>query len=157
MADATLLETFAGMQERLVQMGINALSNTVQSYSYRTARNNTFPYWDADVAEVTSNLTGFSEMQLLTVTVNQYLHCGTKTQGFEGQLQQAIYWSYMPVCMQYFIQHQALTYPGETDYLPFLDPENSRVLRARPELVEGYYRIRFDWVFQLQTSFERLC
>ena len=165
MADQTLTDAFSTLRTRLVQMGFDALADlSMHSLDYAddSGRGGNYPYWEVVIPRLTlERQTQGANRQRIPLQIEQRYWAGLVTESYEGDLQERVYWNYLPTALQYFEEHRALRYTGVTTGIPFLQDTNSGItgVEVRTPEVEGGYALVlvFTWSITRDTSFVVKC
>lgn len=162
MTNPTLTNAFTTIRDRLVQMGKNAVPDTMHSLDYadQTGRGGNYPYWEVVIPRVqTDRITQGANRTRFTVTVEQRLWVDEFLAGYDGQAQEKLFWNYLPACLQYFDEHRTLKYTGATTGISFLQNNTSGVTDVQVRVVAGDDGVNalccvFFWSIPLDTSFQ---
>lgn len=155
MAPIELSQSFQTARDRLMGITRLAMPDLVKVQAYTDTDSPTTPY--AEIVVPTLNLTVVaSGKQDITINPEVRLYCGGVFDGYDGILQDTIFFDWLPSITQAFIEHSNLCYTGAAERISSLDTQRTGFQRAQAIVTntDGWLLV-FYWQLTFITGFKK--
>lgn len=154
MADQTLTTALQQCRDNLIVLSQRTLSDSVGTYSYIEVRPNAYPVIEFKVTGGNRTKTS-STQQVYNVNLYMKITCAEFKQGFDGQAQDLVEFTYLPTVLQYFEEHGELSIFPTNPTPPYLDTINSGINNFQALTQDNKIIIVLNWQLIFDTSFLR--
>lgn len=154
MTPIDLKDHFAEARDRLVAITNLAMPELVFVKPYVDMPAITTPY--AEIVIPTLNMAQVSSgKQDITINPEVRLYCGGVTDGYDGELQNTIFFDWLPNITQSFIEHSNLCYKDKPQRIGPVDTERTGFQRAQALIAGNEWLLVFYWQLVFITGFKK--
>ena len=151
MTPIPLKTAFEEMRDRLLAITELAMPEAVHVKPFIDVQLPIMPYAEIVVPGGSFALPSGGQTELL-LNVEVRVWCGDALEGNDGELQNTIYFDWMPTISETFVKYGRLAYPDNPTFPPWLNPAKTGLQRAQVVL-DQQWLIVFFWQVALKTAF----
>lgn len=151
MTPIPLKDTFEDIRDRLVAITQIAMPEAVDVKPYADVQLPVMPYVEIVVPSAQfAGLVGGSQELLLSVEVR--IWCGEGMEGHSGELQNTIFFDWMPSISETYVKYGRLAYPDNPTFPAWLNAGKTGLQRAQV-IAGNQWLLVFYWQIALKTAF----
>lgn len=158
---ATLRDSLQLARDRLLAIARLAVADSAGEFAYIGDQGATYPYFEVVFPSVQRQRLS-PETQRMTVSAQVILWCGGVTEDYDGELQDRIFFEWLPDMVQAFDEYANLKTPDNMTAIPMYEPNTSGPTGARVGVTgqssnRQVFTITLDFTLVFQTWFRRKC